>query len=230
MSTRVGVGVYGTTSATITLVAGKSGILHGKFEGGTGVVTPASFTDPLGNTWTRQSVVYHATGGEPGSVIYTCLGIVTGGSVTLAIPYTGTTATFLRHEVEQWDPGAGNVHAVDGVFSAQATGGGGTGTYNAITGASATGAGVAIFAVSDFASLGTLTGGGTPGFAITVAVTANGDSFMAYAAVTGAGAVTPSVSTTSGFTRSVQHLILLKEVAAGGSSAPAAYHLMQMQG
>ena len=221
MATRIG-GQYDDTTATApvvrTFTAGAGAVLYGKFEGGAGVVPAASFTDPGGNGWTRIALNYHATGSEPGLVIYLCTNIVSSGSVTVTIPYTGT-GTFLQAGVEEWSKTAGTTFAVDSVTSANGSGGGGSGTYNAVGTAVSSAAGFAVLAVAEFASLATPAGGGTPAFALTVPSTANGDSLSAYAAVAAAStSVTPSITVTSGFTRSVQTLVLIKEVTAGGAT------------
>jgi len=217
MPTRIG-GAVGVAGVTYAPTVGKSGVLHVKWEAGS---TPDStFNDGFDN-WTLQASVKHGTGNEPGSAFYTCLSFTNATSRTVTPTFTGATPTFKHTELEEWSSATG-AFALDGaVQSATGTGSGSSGTYTTPT-ATATAAGVAFYGVSDFASLGTMTGGGTPAFAISAnGGAANGDSFLAVATVTGAGSVSPNMSTTTGNTRFVNLLMLLKEVSPDGSTSVA---------
>lgn len=215
MATRVN-GAVGVGSWTHTLTASRGGVTHFKWEGGG--IPASSITDSVGNVWTLAGYSRHTTGNEPGCAFYYCLNIATGGSATFTAAFASGSGTFLHCEVEVWLSATGSF-ALDGspVFVNNLTNGGAGYNYNSGGGltATATGAGVAFFAVSDYNSLGTLTGGGTPSFAVGNGGNANGDSFLAYASVTGAGAVTPAINCAGGATRPVMGLLLLKESTGG---------------
>jgi|SRR6185369_16472661 len=211
MSSRVG-GAVGTTSISRTLSANKLGVVKLKWEGGG---TPASSITGAINTWTLAGYSRHTSGNEPGLAWYYCLNTAAGAE-TFTPSFTGS-GTFLHGEMEEWTSATG-AFALDGspVFTNTGTGTGVGNTYNTSTG-TATGAGVAFYGVSDFNSLSTLTGGGTPAFAVGNGGAANGDSFLAYATVTGAGAVSPSIQCAGGATQFVTSLIIFKEVTAGAN-------------
>jgi hypothetical protein len=212
MATRVGTVAVGTTvSAAKTITAGHAGIAHIKWEAG--AVLNSSFNDSLGNTWTVASQVLHSTGNEPGSAMAYCLSFTTGGSMTLTPTFASGTPTFQHIELESWQPTGGTSFALNGaVVNAQGSAGGGAVVHNA-TSTTASGPGCAFQGISDFNTLGLVTAGGSPTFTVGGGA-ANGDSYMAYATVTGAGTVAPSTSVASGTTRYIEQLLVLVEVSS----------------